>query len=154
MKLQVSTSLALCSVLEFAARSRDQVSTADIALKYDASSHHLAKVLRELVRANIIESTRGVGGGYRFVANARRLTLMDVIALFEDIGEQAAEAGSTDVERALGVVLAEIDEIAKSTFRSLTIETMLKLIGRQRHPGHEVQAPRPKRPRATRRTPT
>ena len=30
------------------------------------------------------------------------------------------------------MVLAEIDEIAKATFRSITLETMLKLVGRRR----------------------
>jgi Rrf2 family protein len=151
MKLQVSTSLALYSVLEFAASPGHQVSAADIAAKYKVSTHHLAKVLRELVRADIIESTRGVGGGYRFRANARRLTLMDVIDLFEDIGARTGAsrdpAGSTDVGRALGVVLAEIDDIAKATFRSITIGTMLKLIERQDHAGEKTQSP----PKAARR---
>ena len=150
MKLQISTSLALYSVLEFAASPGHQVSAADIAAKYKVSTHHLAKVLRELVRADIIESTRGVGGGYRFRANARRLTLMDVIDLFEDIGARTGAsrdpAGSTDVRRALGVVLAEIDDIAKATFRSITIGTMLKLIERQGRAGEETQSP-PKRAR-------
>jgi Rrf2 family protein len=136
MKLQISTSLALYSVLEFAANSENHKSAADIAAKYGVSPHHLAKVLRELVRADIIESTRGVGGGYRFRGDAKRLTLMDVIELFEDIGDHAARNGqpgaSTDVGRALGVVLGEIDEIAKATFRSITVATMLKLIERQR----------------------
>jgi Rrf2 family protein len=151
MKLQISTSLALYSVLEFAASPGHQVSAASIAEKYKVSTHHLAKVLRELVRADIIESTRGVGGGYRFCANAKRLTLMDVIELFEDIGGRTGGSrhpdASTDVRRALGVVLAEIDEIAKATFRSITIGTMLKLIARQRRgAGEKTQSP-PKRAR-------
>ena len=145
MKLQISTSLALYSVLEFAASPGRHISAADIAAKYKVSTHHLAKVLRELVRADIIESTRGVGGGYRFRANARRLTLMDVVDLFEDIGARTGAgrdpAGSTDVGRALGVVLAEIDDIAKATFRSITIGTMLKLIERQGRAGEKTQSP-------------
>ena len=39
---------------------------------------------------------------------------------------------ATDAGRALARVLAEIDEIAKATFRSITIDTMLKLIARER----------------------
>jgi Rrf2 family protein len=150
MKLQVSTSLALYSVLEFAANAEHQTSAADIAAKYRVSTHHLAKVLRELVRAGIIESTRGVGGGYRFSGNTKRLTLMDIIELFEDIGDRAGRSrppgGSTHVGRALAAVLGEIDEIAKATFRSITVETMLKLIERQRSraAGENRQAPRKK----------
>ena len=50
------------------------------------SQHHLAKVLSELARAGVVESVRGVGGGYRFAGNLKRLTLMDIIRLFEPEG--------------------------------------------------------------------
>jgi Rrf2 family protein len=133
MRLQTGTSLALFSVLEAAANAPRQVSAAEIADKYGVSLHHLAKVLRDLARAGIVESTRGVGGGYRFSGNAKRLTLMDVIELFEDISARSPEGGNgspaTDVGRALARVLSEIDETAKATFRSITIATMLKLMG-------------------------
>jgi len=136
MKLQKSTSLALYSVLEFAANPGRQISAAEIAAKYGVSTHHLSKVLRELGRAGLVDSVRGVGGGYRFSGNAKRLTLMDIIEMFEDIsshtGESGVPKGSGEVEHALGVVLSEIDEIATATFRSITLDTMLKLIQRQR----------------------
>ncbi len=131
MKLQKSTSLALYSVLEAASHPDRQIAAAEIAEKYGVSPHHLAKVLRELGRAGIVESARGVGGGYRFSGNARRLTLMDVIEIFEDIGARSPEEQGepvTEVGTALGRVLSEIDEIALATFRSITIDTMLKLV--------------------------
>jgi DNA-binding IscR family transcriptional regulator len=73
-----------------------------------------------------------VGGGYRFNGNTKRITLMDVIELFEDIGGRTAKGGTrhNGVERALASVLAEIDETAKSTFRSITLDTMLMLASR------------------------
>ncbi|MGB8436014.1 MAG: Rrf2 family transcriptional regulator [Burkholderiales bacterium] len=131
MKLQKSTSLALYSVIEAASNPDRQIAAAEIAEKYGVSPHHLAKVLRELGRAGIVESARGVGGGYRFSGNARRLTLMDVIEIFEDIGARSPEDEGepvTEVGTALGRVLTEIDEIALATFRSITIDTMLKLV--------------------------
>jgi Rrf2 family protein len=144
MKLQKGTSLALYSVLEFAANPGRQLSAAEIAEKYGASTHHLSKVLRGLGRAGLVESARGVGGGYRFSGNAKRLTLMDVIALFEEIstrtGTSAEFDASNDVGRALGVVMAEVDEIARATFRSITLDTMLKLIERQRRTLAEAMA--------------
>jgi len=84
MKLQKNTSLALYSVLEFAADPARHIPGADIAEKYGVSSHHLAKVLSELARAGIVESVRGAGGGYRFIGNARRLTLMDIMLPYHD----------------------------------------------------------------------
>ena len=91
MKLQKNTSLALYSVLEFAGDPTRHIPAAEIAAKYGVSPHHLAKVLSELARVGIVESVRGVGGGYRFAGNARRLTLMDVIHLFEDLGPQESD---------------------------------------------------------------
>jgi len=129
MKLQKNTQLALYSVLEFAARPGELVSAAEVAGKYGESAHHLAKVLSDLTRAGIVESVRGVGGGYRFVANARRLTLLDVIRVFEDLdaGPAATDTGATPAERALRQVLAEIDQMTGATLGSITIATMLRM---------------------------
>lgn len=135
MRLQKNTSLALYSVLEFAADPTRHVSAAEIAAKYGVSAHHLAKVLAGLARAGIVESVRGVGGGYRFVGNARRLTLLDVIQTFEDPGLPDAgrrePSDLTPVGQALSAVLSEIDQTARATFASITLATMLGLIERQ-----------------------
>ena len=135
MRLQKNTSLALYSVLEFASDPARHISAAEIADKYGVSAHHLAKVLAELARSGIVESVRGAGGGYRFAGNARRLTLMDIIQMFEEFAppvvDRGASDGPTPVDRALGAVLAEIDENAKATFSSITLATMLRLIERQ-----------------------
>jgi Rrf2 family protein len=133
MKLQTNTRLALYSVLEFAAADGRQVAAAEIARKHGVSVHHLAKVLAELARAGIVASARGAGGGYRFAANPRRLTLHDVIRRFEDLTANDAPDRSdrTPAGRALAAVLSEIDEIALATFRSITVATMLRILARQ-----------------------
>lgn len=131
MRLQKNTSLALYSVIEFAAAPDRHIPAAEIAEKYGVSPHHLAKVLSELARSGIVESVRGVGGGYRFTGNARRLTLLDVIQLFEDFAapsdERREQGDLTPVGAALGGVLAEIDEHAKAILGSITVSTMLRL---------------------------
>jgi len=159
MKLQKNTLLALYSVIEFASDPARHISAAEIADKHGVSAHHLAKVLADLARAGVVESTRGVGGGYRFAANARRLTLMDVIELFEHLDDPARDSLRDDdaeraagnrsahaIDRALGAVLSEIDEITKATFRSITLATMLRLVEREQ--GHAQAAPLAPRPAA------
>ncbi len=132
MKLQKATCFALFAVLELAADPTRQLAAAEIADKYGISLHHLAKVLRDLARAGIVESARGVGGGYRFTGNPKRLALMDVIELFEPIGSDGVDGEhlrpSTSVGHALRLVLNEIDELTLATLRSITISTMLKII--------------------------
>lgn len=134
MKLQRSSRLALYSVLELASRPDEQLSASDIAAKFDISLNHLAKVLRDLGRARLVEAVRGARGGYRFCGNIRRTTLKDVVEIFEPITLHDAEGfepgDKTGFGAALAVVLGEIDDIALATLDSITLETMLKLTRR------------------------
>ncbi len=130
MKLQKATLFALLSVLELARDPERQMSAAEIAEVYGISVNHLAKVLRELGRAGLVEAVRGVGGGYRFCGNAKRTSLYDVIALFGDIVAEGSDmpggADQTEVAQALGRVLTEVDEIAVATLKSISLATLLK----------------------------
>lgn len=142
MKLQKATQFALYAVLELALEPERQLSAAEIAEKYGISNNHLAKVLRDLGRAGLVDSTRGVGGGYRFSGNPKRTTLLDVIELFEDIGAQGNEAGDrgarTEVGRGLHPVLNEIEQIARATLDSITIETLVNQIRRKAGAGEDA----------------
>jgi Rrf2 family protein len=145
MKLQKASSFALYAVLELAANPNHPLSGNEIANKYGISAHHLAKVLRDLGRAGIVEAARGVGGGYRLAANPKRLTLLDVIQVFEPVEPESSRGSNsgmaTDAGRALRVVLNELDEHALATFRSITIATTLKLIARKPW-ANSLRAPR------------
>ena len=132
----------LYATLELAAHGGHQLSAAGIATKYGISLNHLAKVLRALVRAKIVESVRGAAGGYRFCGNPKRVTLLDIIELFEDFPgeEHGAPGGSSGEKRALDGVLHEIDEITIATLRSVSITTLLSIIEKQQRsapPAHQ-----------------
>src|SRR5574342_197046 len=96
MRLQISTRLAIFAALELTARENQQLSVADIGQKYGVSSHHLAKVMHVMGRAGLVRSVRGAGGGYQFVGNARRTTLLDVVQLFEDSSAVEQDTGRAD----------------------------------------------------------
>jgi Rrf2 family protein len=132
MRLQIATRLALYAILQLASDPRRQFAAAEIAERFGISANHLAKVLRTLGRAGLVEALRGAGGGYRFRGNARRVTLLDVISLFERVGEgeggEREPGARTGEGRALRRVLEEIDEIARATLGSITIATMLRLV--------------------------
>ncbi|MCL4767208.1 MAG: Rrf2 family transcriptional regulator [Hyphomicrobiaceae bacterium] len=144
MRLQISSRLAIFALVELAADPTRQASVADIGEKYGASAHHLAKVMNALGRAGLVQSVRGVGGGYRFVGNARRVTLLDVILLFEEMSPGGSEQGETvdrtEAGEALQHVLREVDDFARATFGSITIATMLKLVERRRQRKEEKRA--------------
>ncbi len=157
MRLQKATRFALYAVFELAANPDRQLSAGEIAEKYGLSINHLAKVLRALGRTGLVEAARGAGGGYRFAGNARRTTLLDVIQLFENIEPiQAGErepGDDTAAGQALKQVLEEIEDTARATFNSITIDTMIKLIGKApsshvldhepAHAAHSARRPSP-----------
>jgi Rrf2 family nitric oxide-sensitive transcriptional repressor len=130
LRLQKATHYGLYAVLELARDPLRQLSATDIAGMYGISANHLAKVLRDLGRAGLVVSVRGAGGGYRFSGNSKRITLMDVINIFEDIASNSFVAASpgdeTDIGGALLMVLSEIDDITQATFGSITLDTLLK----------------------------
>lgn len=129
MKLQHATRYAIWSIVELASRPGEQVSANELAALYGISQHHLAKVLRTLARARMVASVRGPGGGCTFIGNANRLTLYDIIKLFEDDwpsdeGPPAARSDSP-VAREVARVIGEIDRITSATLRSVTVRTII-----------------------------
>lgn len=131
MKLQKASRYALYAVLHLASAPDKQCSAAEIAEEYEISIHHLAKVMRTLVRSGLIESVRGVGGGYRFAGNIRRSTLWDVIHEFESLesdidtpDDLSATAGI--VINGLDSVNSEMDGLIRSTLDSITLKTLLR----------------------------
>ena len=131
MKLNKGSLFALLAVLELASDPERQLSTTDIADKYGISSHHLAKVMRNLVHEGLVQAVRGVGGGYRFAGNVSRTTLLDVIQLFEtleselDIPTHWNHAGDPIVAE-LQSITNEIDELTKAVLDTVTLATALK----------------------------
>ena len=131
MKLNKGSLFALFAVLELASDTGRQLSTTDIAEKYGISTHHLAKVMRNLVHAGLVQAVRGVGGGYRFAGNVSRTTLLDVIQLFEtleselDVPNQRSRGGAPIVAE-LKSITHEIDDLTKAVLDTITLETALK----------------------------
>lgn len=146
--MQQSSRLAIYALIELAGNLDRQISAAEIGEKYRVSAHHLAKVLMTLGRAGLVQSTRGVGGGYSFSGNTKRLTLLDIIGLFEDTStacKLSDPSQATSEEWALYAVTKEIEQLSLATYGSITIATMLKQIERLR----QAQASRRQTPQVS-----
>ena len=130
MKMHKASLFALYAILELASDPERQLSATDIADKYGISTHHLAKILRTLVRSGLIQAVRGVGGGYRFTGIVNRTTLLDVIELFEtlesdlDLPTPQGLEGAAVVEE-LQNISREIDDLTKAVLDTITLETAL-----------------------------
>lgn len=131
MKLNKASLFALFAVLELASEPDRQLSTSDIAEKYGISTHHLAKVMRNLVQEGLVQAMRGAGGGYRFAGNVNRTTLLDVIQLFEKLESELdmpnySNHASDPIVAELQNISSEIDNLTKAILDTVTLATVLK----------------------------
>ncbi len=131
MKLNKASLFALFAVLELASDPERQLSTSDIADKYGISTHHLAKVMRNLVQGGLVQAMRGAGGGYRFAGNVNRTTLLDVIQLFEKLESELdmpnyGDHSGDPVVAELQKISTEIDNLTKAILDTVTLATALK----------------------------
>ena len=131
MKLNKASLFALFAVLELASDPERQLSTSDIADKYGISTHHLAKVMRNLVQEGLVLAMRGAGGGYRFSGNVNRTTLLDIIQLFEKMESELdtpnfGKLAGDPIVAELQNISNEIDDLTKAVLHTITLATALK----------------------------
>jgi Rrf2 family protein len=127
-----SARYALYAALTMAEARGRLVTVGEVARRYDVPEAALAKVVQQLVRARVANGTRGVGGGYRLARRAAEVSVLDVIDLFEPRRGSSAcvlAAGpgapcAMPPSCALHRLFAEVDEVARCTFASVTLETL------------------------------
>ena len=155
MRLNKATHYGLLAALEMARLENGAVVTvAEVAARYALPEGVLAKVFQQLARTGIAVGTRGVGGGYRLAHAPSDLTVFDVIDALET-GDgtlisrpesggdgfpsrrsslKAEESDSSDSDpdrvpspaRGLERLFREVDDLARATFASTSLETLAK----------------------------
>lgn len=76
---------ALRAVVYLAEHSEAGQTTEEIANATLISGPYLSKVLQQLVRASIVQSRRGLGGGFTLERNIAELTVLDVVNAVDPI---------------------------------------------------------------------
>jgi Rrf2 family protein len=131
MRLSKATHYGLYAALAMARLDRDEsVTVAEVAVRYSLPEGVLAKVFQQLTRAGIAVGTRGVGGGYRLAGGASEFTVLDVIDALESSGEplvsRAGAGGDIAPTQGLERLFREVDDLARATFASTTLETLAR----------------------------
>lgn len=89
-------------VMTALARAPEKVSNASgLATQTQISTPTVRKLLKRLVRAGLLESTRGASGGYRLIRAPEDISMADVIAALEGpigLTECARHEGQCDIE--------------------------------------------------------
>jgi len=131
--LNKSTRYALLAALEMALAGGRPVTVGGVAARHGMPPTALAKVFQTLVRAGIAVGSRGAGGGYRLARPRSAVSVLDVVTVFEPPRTTAADAagsqgdpGAPSADWALRRLLHEVDELVRSTYASVTLETFVR----------------------------
>jgi Rrf2 family protein len=115
------------------------VTAASVAEDFGISQNHVAKLLQQLVRAGLVQSVRGAGGGYQLVREASTITMLDVVECLDGPLTDACTAcslrhsprcGEVNVACAVHRVLAELNQTAYFTLKSITLATLARSAAR------------------------
>lgn len=128
MNFSKSARYALYAALEMA-RSDGPVTVGSVATRYRIPEGALAKVLQNLVRAGIAQGVRGIGGGYLLAKSASEVSVLDVLEVFDPPRSGcllSSDHCSGEIECRLRCLFDEVDEMARCTFASVTLDTLVR----------------------------
>lgn len=125
MRLRKSSRYALTAALEMARAGDRLVTAAEVAKGRGVPEAVLAKVFQQLVHAGIARGARGAGGGYRLSREPSRITVLEILTVFEPDLRAAPRASDDSIER----LMREVDEQTRYTFASVNLETLSRAGG-------------------------
>jgi Rrf2 family protein len=83
VRISEATTLAVHTMGLLARRSGERITTDSIAGSLNASGHHLAKVMRRLVKAGLLDSLPGPSGGFRLRVPAAEIPMLRIFEVIE-----------------------------------------------------------------------
>jgi Rrf2 family nitric oxide-sensitive transcriptional repressor len=83
MRLSEYTDYTLRVLMYCAARRQERVTIGELAEHHGLSKNHLMKVVNDLARQGLIETTRGRGGGLRLMKDPAEIRIGDVVRASE-----------------------------------------------------------------------
>lgn len=134
MTITRSTEYALRAVVQLAEEPGRRLSTAALAKRTRVPAGYLSKVLQELARAGIVQSTPGRSGGFTLTRPASRLAVLDVVNAVAPIERIRSCPLGNPKHATLCPLHRRLDEVAQSTeraFRDTSIADMLTSAGRE-----------------------
>ena len=94
MKLSTKGRYAMIALTDLASQGGDRmVSLAEIAERQDISLAYLEQLFVKLRRAEIVESVRGPGGGYRLARPVEQIRVSDILSAVDEKMDALARGG-------------------------------------------------------------
>lgn len=135
--LSQTSQYALRTVLQLARMADGERGAAvDLARTIGIPGNYLSKTLHQLARAGVVAGTRGKHGGFVLARPAHRITLAEVVAPFQEMGERVCLLGRATCSDARPCVAhAHWKSVAEQVARFFSLTTIADLLTMPRdHP--------------------
>jgi FeS assembly SUF system regulator len=123
------TDYATVVLTVLAARPRDVLSAVELADASGLEAPTVAKVLKPLAQAGLVEGFRGAGGGYRLLRAPAAISLAEIVEAMEGplgMTECSLHAGNCGIEQSCGVRAnwRRINDVVARALRGVTLAQM------------------------------
>lgn len=124
------TDYATVILTALAARPGDVLSAAELAEHAGLEAPTVAKVLKPLAQAGLVDGFRGVHGGYRLARTASEISLVEVVEAMEGplgMTQCSLHAGNCGIEHSCGVRAnwRRINDVVAEALRGVSLAQML-----------------------------
>jgi len=129
MKISRTVSYAIQATIQLARAGGDAPTPCSrLAAEGEMPERFLLQILRNLVRHGILESTRGVDGGYRLVRNADSISLLEIIEAIDGPlkpGLAPRRGLPEDVEQNLIRSLESVTALCRRELEAIKISSLM-----------------------------
>ena len=131
------TDYATVVLTALAARPDAVLSAAELAERAGLEMPTVAKLLKPLAQAGLVEGFRGANGGYRLARAASQISLVEIVEAMEGplgMTECSVHAGACGIEHSCGVRAnwRRINDVVADALRKVTLAEMLAPPGASR----------------------
>jgi len=124
------TDYATVVLTVLAARPGEVLSAGELAERAGLEIPTVAKVLKPLAQAGLVEGFRGAGGGYRLAREAGAISLVEVVEAMEGplgMTECSLHDGACGIQHSCGVRAnwRRINDVVADALRAVTLAEML-----------------------------
>ena len=124
------TDYATLVLTVLAARPGDVLSAPDLAEHAGLEAPTVAKVLKPLAQAGLVEGFRGANGGYRLARDAAAISLVEIVEAMEGplgMTECSLHDGQCGIEQSCGVRAnwRRINDVVADALRGVSLAQML-----------------------------
>jgi FeS assembly SUF system regulator len=125
------TDYATLVLTVLAARPGDVLSAPDLAEHAGLEAPTVAKVLKPLAQAGLVEGFRGANGGYRLARDPAAISLVDIVEAMEGplgMTECSLHDGQCGIEQSCGVRAnwRRINDVVADALRGVSLAEMLQ----------------------------